>query len=62
MSVPLRLAAFALAAAVAFGAGFGLGEIAGPFDDNTPRRGHASDDRGDAGHDTPHGGDGEEDR
>ena len=33
MSVPVRLLAFALAAAATFGLGFGLGAIAGPFDD-----------------------------
>lgn len=31
MSVPARLAAFALAVAVAFGLGFGVGEAVGPF-------------------------------
>ena len=33
MSVPVRLAAFALAGAAAFGLGLGLGDAVGPFDD-----------------------------
>lgn len=33
MTVAVRLAAFAVAVAAAFGLGFGVGDIAGPFDD-----------------------------
>ena len=33
MSVPVRLAAFALAVAATFGLGYGVGDLAGPFDD-----------------------------
>jgi hypothetical protein len=33
MSVPVRLAAFAVAVAAAFGIGFGVGDVAGPFED-----------------------------
>lgn len=36
MSVPVRLAAFALAVAAAFGLGVGVGNAAGPFEDDTP--------------------------
>jgi hypothetical protein len=33
MSVPVRLAAFAVAVAAAFGLGFGIGDVAGPFEE-----------------------------
>ena len=33
MNAPARLALFAVAAAAAFGLGFGVGDAAGPFDD-----------------------------
>lgn len=33
MTVPVKLAAFAVALAVALGAGYGMGRLAGPFDE-----------------------------
>lgn len=36
MNPLVKLSAFALAIAAAFGAGFGMGELAGPFGDDDP--------------------------
>ena len=38
MSAPTKLAAFAALVAASFGIGFVLGEVSGPFDDQTPDR------------------------
>jgi len=40
VSVSLRLAAFALVVLLVFGAGLGLGAVAGPFDDEPPPTTH----------------------
>lgn len=40
MKVAVRLAAFALAVVAAFGVGFGLGELAGPFSSSEPHSVH----------------------
>lgn len=44
MSVPVRLAAFALAAAAAFGLGVGVGDAVGTFDDDAPAQHAPRDD------------------
>ena len=38
MSAPAKLAAFAALVAASFGIGFALGEVSGPFDEQTPAR------------------------
>lgn len=45
MSVPVRLLAFAVAVAAAFGLGFGVGDLAGPFDE-APAPVHESPEHG----------------
>lgn len=41
MNAPVRLALFAVAAVAAFGLGFGVGDAAGPFEDDGPAEQHA---------------------
>ena len=44
MSAPARLAAFAVAVAAAFGIGFGLGDVVGPFEDAPTHQSPETDD------------------
>jgi len=54
VSAPARLAVFAIAAAAAFGLGFGIGDAAGPFEDSPAERHAPEHDTSDAPAD-PHG-------
>ena len=47
MTAPIRLALFAVAAAAAFGLGFGIGDAAGPFEDRPTEHapGHITEDQ-----------------